>query len=208
MKQPEEGVIKFRFDHEPGAAPEESTTAPLRAWFRILRRLELVGQDPARYQGAAWGNLSRRLGSGFVVTCSQTSGRRALEADHFATVEKWWPERNRLRSRGPCPPSSESLTHAMLYDEIPRANWVFHAHTPLIWRRAEALGLPVTDPAAEYGTPEMADAVRAVVAGLGRPSSGLLSMGGHEDGVLAWGGRAEEAGCRLMEALAAALACG
>ncbi len=206
MTKETEGVIKFQLDHRPGPAPATTLTAPLRAWFQVLRRLELLGQRPDRYLGYAYGNLSRRDGSGFLITCTQTSGQKRLEPDQFSRVEGWNVVTNRLQAAGPCKPSSEALTHAIVYQRIPAARFVFHVHSPDIWRNMEALELPVTDPAAEYGTPEMARATEAVLADLGLPASGTLAMGGHEDGILSWGERAEEAGSRLVSLLARALA--
>lgn len=208
MKQAGEGVIKFRLDHEAGTAPPGRLTASLRGWFRILRKLELVGRRPDRYLGYAYGNLSRRTDDGLLVTCTQTSGLDALDEEHFTRVTEWDLAANRLRSTGPCRPSSETLTHAMIYEAVAQARWVFHAHAPEIWERSGELEIPVTDPRAEYGTPEMARAVAETLKAMGHPASGVLSMGGHEDGIVAWGTSAEEAGCGLLDALAKALTCG
>jgi len=206
MKGATEGVIKFTLDHEVGEAPPAQLTAPLRAWFQILRSLELLGRRSDRYEGFAYGNLSHRTGEGLLVTCTQTSGRRQLETGDFTLVSAWSLAEYRLHSIGPCSPSSETLTHAMVYDEVPEAHWVFHVHSPEIWQAAPELGMPVTDPGAEYGTPAMARAVAGALEDMGRPTQGVLSMGGHEDGILAWGTTAGETGCRLLDALAAALA--
>lgn len=205
MKEATEGVIKFRLDHHEDPAPDAALTAPLRAWFMVLRRLGLLGQDPARYLGYAYGNLSRRHSEGFVITCTQTSGREALTADHFALVTGWELGANQVRSLGPCRPSSEALTHAVIYETVPGANFVFHVHSPEIWSQAKALAIPVTDPTAEYGTPQMALATVEVLNGMGCPAQGLLSMGGHEDGIVSWGTTAEEAGGLLVNTLARAL---
>jgi|AMFO01.1.fsa_nt_gi Ribulose-5-phosphate 4-epimerase and related epimerases and aldolases len=206
MKATGEGVIKFRLHHEQGPPPDGAATAHLRAWFLVCRQLELLGQDPARYEGYAYGNLSCRHGGGFLVTCTQTGGKERLEAVDFSQVLAWDLAANRLHSRGPCRPSSEALTHAVIYETLPACRFVFHAHSPHVWRRAEALELPVTDPAAEYGTPEMAEATVAVLEATGHPSTGLLAMGGHEDGIVAWGETAGEAGGLLVTTLARALA--
>ncbi len=206
MKTTSEGVIKFRLEHHPKAAPDAALSAPLRGWFRVLRALDLLGRDPHRYEGCAYGNLSRRLARGILVTCTQTSGKRALSAEDFALATHWAPLEGRLTAQGPCPPSSETLTHAMLYDQLPQARWVFHVHSPVLWRRASALGLAITDPSAEYGTPAMARAVAETLAALGHPPSGLIAMGGHQDGLLAWGPRPQRPGNLLVAALAKALA--
>ncbi len=204
-KREAEGVIRFRLDHQPGGPAEAVVTAPLRAWFVVLRRLALLGRDPARYLGYAYGNLSRKVEKGFWITCTQTAGRHTLAPDHFTRVSGWDLAANRLRAQGPCRPSSEALTHAVVYEAAPSARFVFHVHSPTIWCQAEALGLAVTDPNAEYGTPAMAEETLRIIAGMGRPGTGALSMGGHEDGILAWGETAEAAGTRLVALLAAAL---
>ncbi len=208
MKEATEGVIKFTLDHEVGEAPPAELTAPLRAWFHILRRLDLLGRDPARYLGYAYGNLSRRQGNGFLITCTQTSGQDRLAPEQFTRVTGRNLEANRVHSLGPCRPSSEALTHAVVYETVPAAHFVFHVHSPEIWSRTEALALPGTDPAAEYGTPQMALATVAVLKNMGCPTQGLLSMGRHEDGIVAWGKTAGEAGCLLVSALAQALELG
>ncbi|WP_456447295.1 class II aldolase/adducin family protein [Thiolapillus sp.] len=202
MNQPSEGVIKFHLAHEHGPALPGEMTAELRAWFTILRKLELLGQDPDRYLGYAYGNLSVRTKSGFIITCTQTSGKIELDMEDFTRVRDFDTHSNRLVSEGPCPPSSEAMTHGAVYQALSRARAVFHVHSPQIWRKAKALGLPETDAAIEYGTPEMAE---AVITLLRNNPAGVFSMGGHEDGIVAWGKDAAEVGCRLLESLAQAL---
>ena len=208
MNASAEGVIKFHLEMAPGPPPPAELSASLRAWFRILRRLELLGQNPDRYLGYAYGNLSRRIGEGFIVTCTQTSGRTALTPADFTQVNGWDLTANRLAAQGPCKPSSEALTHAVIFETIPACRFVFHVHSPEIWQNMATLGLAVTDPAAEYGTPEMAEATIEQLDRLGRPSQGVLGMGGHEDGIIAWGTSAEEAGGLLTGLLGRALALG
>jgi len=199
-----EGVVRFRLDQRPGPPPTAAELAPLRAWHRICHALRLVGQRPDRYGGYAYGNLSRRSGDGFLISGTQTGGREELGAGDYARVLAWDLEHNRVVACGPTRPSSESLTHAALYDAMRTAGFVIHAHSPEIWRHAGALGLPVTDPAVAYGTPEMA----AEVLGLFRSGTleerGLFAMGGHEDGIVAYGPDDEAAGELLVTTLARA----
>lgn len=209
-----EGVVKYRAEHREvglAGAPEEGlvpVAAALAAWRHPLRGLGWIGQDPERYGGYGFGNLSARVAEGFLVTGSQTGGVHRLDLDGFALVERWDLAANRLWSRGRVPASSESLTHAALYQASAAAaspvGAVFHVHAPELWREREGLGLPVTDPAVPYGTPEMAaEVVRAWrrLEEAERSTSGLLAMGGHEDGLLAWGPAPERAGQALLDAL-------
>ncbi len=202
MNQGVEGVIKFNLQHQDAPAPAVEETAGLRAWFRILRQTGLVGQTPDRYLGYAYGNISQRSAQGFVISCTQTSGKTQLDATDFSRVTDFDPATNRLSSQGPCPPSSEALTHGAVYAVRAEAGAVFHVHSPEIWHQAQKLGLPITDPAIEYGTPELAATVNALLQS--RQAPRIFSMGGHEDGIVAWGETAEEAGLLLVKYLARA----
>ena len=213
-----EGVIRFESVHEPGPLEERrlgETARVLMAWREILVRLALLGQDPARYAGAGYGNLSARIGPfgdsprgrrRFLVTGSQTGERRYLTLADFCVVEEYDPTRNRVRSTGPVPPSSEALTHGALYDIAPAARVVIHVHAPEVWRRARDLGIPATRPSALNGTPELALEVQRLCREGVAASLGILVMGGHPDGVLAFGASADEAGGILLRQLARALA--
>ena len=107
---------------------------------------------------------------------------------------------------GSVPPSSESLTHGAIYDIAPAARVVLHAHAPEIWRHARALGLPVTRVEVQNGTPEMALDVQRLYRESTLSGTGILAMGGHEDGVIAFGATAAEAVETLVRHLARALA--
>ena len=55
-----EGVIKFDLDYREGPPVSADYLTELNAWRTIFCRLGLLGQDPARYGGLGFGNLSRR----------------------------------------------------------------------------------------------------------------------------------------------------
>ncbi len=63
-------------------------------------------------------------------------------------------------------PSSESMTHGVLYDADPAIRFVFHGHSSAIWEQARALGLPASHPTAGYGTPAMCREVRRLLRDL------------------------------------------
>jgi Class II Aldolase and Adducin N-terminal domain len=215
MREPE-GAIQFQLEHSCralDAAEAEAAVRALAGWRRILRQTGLVGRRPDRYDGAAYGNLSvlsapvREAGeelAPFYITGTQTSDLEELSAAHLARVEACELERNLVRSSGPVDPSSETLTHAAVYEAAVGAGAVLHVHSREIWTLGAHLGLATTPPTATCGTPRMALEVRQVVSRCGRPTGGLLTMGGHEDGVLAWGPDAAAAGALLLQALAEA----
>lgn len=218
---PQEGVIKFEVEHEQ--VPLEprrygELACKLIAWREIMSMTGLVGQDPSRYEGAGYGNVSARFGPpnaslgrrSFLITGTQTSGKRCLGLDDFAVVERYDYRHNQVRSRGWTAPSSESMTHGAVYDLGPQIRCVLHAHCPVVWRRAQHLRLPTTDPKVPYGTPEMAEDVHRLYRETVLPERRILAMGGHEDGIVVFGRSPEEAGEVLLRWLARAYesACG
>lgn len=212
-----EGVIQFETDHERRALDARryaERVCELVAWREIMALTGLVGREPGRYEGAGYGNVSLRTGPrsapigrrSFLITGSQTSGRRRIGIDEFAVVESYDYAANRVKSHGPVLPSSESMTHAAAYDASPLVQCVLHAHSPVLWRRRRPLGLPETDPSVSYGTPEMAREVSRLYRESVLPERRILAMGGHEDGILAIGRSPEEAGGTLLRWLSRAYA--
>ena len=212
-----EGVVQFAYSLEPGAG------APLNpeliAWRELLMRQDLLGQDPLRYDGFSFGNLSARLaptGSGqdstdapagaglFVVSASQAAHRDHSDPAAWTTIDHVNLKRFWVEARGELPPSSETMTHAMIYAAEPNANFVFHAHSPEIWNRADELLLPATSADVPYGSPAMSQAVIDLLASnMSRPL--VFVTKGHTDGVFALGPTARDTGGLLTSYLARAL---
>jgi len=204
-----EGVIKFHLDFREGPAPEESLLLELKAWRTRFLELGLIGQDPERYEGYGFGNLSRRLPdqreNAFLISGTQTGHLEELQANHYATVLQCNPAKNQLQATGHIKPSSETLSHGILYQINPEIHWVMHLHSPDIFNNYRDLVLPCTDPSAAYGTPEMAFAIEALAKERENCQSSLLVMGGHQDGILAYGSEAEATGALVIRTLNRAL---
>jgi hypothetical protein len=208
-RPPTEGVVRYRARHATGPLPDglAPLVEVLDGWRSRLMAVGLLGQDGVRYGGVGWGNVSARLdGQRFLITGTQTGALARTDRRHYAVVERCdeGVADGAVVSSGPVAPSSEAMSHAALYAVRPEARFVLHGHSPVLWGRGAALGLPSTPPGVEYGTVAMARAFREVLERQppGRP--GVLVMGGHEDGVVAWGVTADEAGQALLGALAAA----
>ena len=211
-----EGVIKFRALHQRGELSRRQygeVSRTLRSWRKILFGLELVGRDPARYDGAGYGNLSARVSApssrrgsrSFLISGTQTGGMSELGHDELCLVSHYDVRLNQVRSEGPILPSSESLTHGAIYDLSPVIRFVFHVHSPVLWTARRELRLPTTPSEVGYGTPDMARAVQHLFQTTHLSDSGVLAMGGHEDGVIAFGHTPEDAGNRLLGQYAAAI---
>jgi L-ribulose-5-phosphate 4-epimerase len=204
-----EGIIQFAYDLQPSEPVVAALEmfGPLRAWRQIFRQLGLLGQDPGRYGGLGFGNLSARdpeRPGEFVITASQTGGEEDLTQDHLTRVVSFNLQRFWVDACGSRPPSSETMTHAMLYAADSRIEWVFHCHCEDIWQNAENLALPCTDPEVVYGSPEMVRATASVLETFhSRPL--VFATLGHTDGIFACGPTARDTGGLLVSYLAKSL---
>jgi ribulose-5-phosphate 4-epimerase/fuculose-1-phosphate aldolase len=180
-----EGVVKYRCEHVRRPLEPHPALGDLVRWRAVLCERRLIGVDEA---GTGYGNVSVRLHATprFLVSGSQTGGLGAVDGRHFAEVLVVDLERNFLRCAGEIAASSEAMTHAALYQADPAIGGVAHVHAPAIWRRGLGI-LPTTREEAAYGTPEMAhEMIRLRRRGAFR-QRGAVVMGGHRDGVIAFG---------------------
>ena len=205
----EEGVIKFKLQFSEAAPMEMEHLAELNSWRNILWQHALIGQDPTRYEGLGFGNVSKRIGNfsesrgkrSFIISGTQTGHLPELDNIHYTHVRKYDAASNIVAAEGPIKPSSESLTHGMIYDLDTDIRFVLHVHSPDIWLAASSLGIPVTDAAVAYGTPGMAEEVQRLFKETDVREKKIFSMGGHDDGVVSFGTTAEEAGDVLLRTL-------
>lgn len=203
-----EGVIKYQLDYKQAPSVSADVIKEINAWRRIFFMLELIGQNPARYDGYGYGNVSCRLKNdeeAFLITGTQTGHQPELSPGHYTTVTTCDPELNHIVASGPVKPSSEALTHGALYRADQSIQYVFHVHCPEIWHNAASLGLSITNPEIHYGTPEMARAFENALADKEAQEKFIIAMGGHEDGIVAFGPTAEIAGSELINCYSLAL---
>jgi L-ribulose-5-phosphate 4-epimerase len=198
-----EGVIKFNLTFRTERVVGVDVVE-LSAWRTVLKDLGLLGQAPGRYDGYGFGNISQRCSGGFVISGTQTGELDAVTLDDYAFCETWDLQRNAVDAQGAVKPSSESLSHASIYDVHESVTCALHAHSPDIWRNSVELGIAVTDESVAYGTPEMAKEVRRLITDMGSP--GIFSMGGHEDGIFTFGRSLADAGQLMVRELVRARA--
>ena len=195
----ETGVVKFQCEHvvaELAAFPELDE---LNACRRKLQQLRMIGVDA---DGIGFGNLSVRAGetNQFYITGSGTGGQPQLTVADYAKVTAYDFPSNRLRCEGRAIASSESLTHAAVYESDSQIRAVIHCHSSALWNRLLEEG-PSTSAEVEYGTPEMAFEVRRLFCETGVRDRRLFAMGGHATGVIAFGGSVQEAFATLLSQL-------
>lgn len=200
-----DGVIQFQLHHRAAPPPDAAATEILSSLRDALHARGWIGRDPARYGGLGYGNVSRRLeGHAFLVSATQTGHLARLSAVDWVTVTAASPATNQLWSEGAGKPSSESLTHAAIYQDCDAA-FVCHIHHPALWRAActGAIALPKTPHSATYGTPAMAAALSEIASC--ETGSFAAAMSGHEDGLMA-AADSPEALLALLDRLSAEVA--
>jgi len=165
--------------------------AELNAYRRKLLDLHLIGVDS---NGIAFGNLSVRDGAtkNFYITGSATGGIHELTLANCAKVVAYDFERNQVRYEGSAMPSSESLTHAAIYESDATAGAIVHCHCSRLWA-AVLNEAPTTSKAAEYGTPEMAYDIMQLFTRTNAQTRKIVVMAGHEGGILTFGKDLEDA---------------
>ena len=205
-----DGVISFNISNRYACLPLSYNILAnqLSAWRTLFKKLEILGQDPNRYQGVGYGNLSaltqimpqKHQARQFLITGSQTGGLTQVSLKDYSLIQSYQLDTHELKSTGEVLPSSESMTHAAIYELDLDIKYVFHVHSPIIWHNAQALNLPCTADHIQYGTREMARTVQDLYQQDLFTLGQVLVMGGHEDGVICCGRSAEEAGQALIQA--------
>lgn len=156
---------------------------------RQLLQLRLLGVDA---NGIGFGNLSLKDEDNFYITGSATAGIRQLQPSDCVKVVDYDFARNWVEYAGSVLPSSETLTHAAIYEAEAEARVVIHGHDLKMWRTLSRESL-ATSPATQYGTAEIAQEVRRLLEKREVKGRKLILMGGHEGGILAFGGDFEAA---------------
>ena len=183
--------IKFTCECTPAEITPFDGFAELNACRRKLLQLGLIGVDA---NGIGFGNLSIRDGTtnNFYITASATGGIPELTLADCARVVAYDLKQNWLRYEGSAIPSSESLTHAAVYESDAKAGSVIHCHDSKLWT-ALLDQAPTSSKAVDYGTPEMAYEVMRLFKLTHIQSRKIVVMAGHEGGIVAFGRDLEEA---------------
>ena len=188
--------IKFSCERAATGITSFGGLAELNVYRRKLLDLGLIGVDP---NGIGFGNLSVRddATDNFYVTGSATGGIHELTLADCAKVVECNFDRNRIRYEGSALPSSESLTHAAIYESDATAGAVMHCHDSNLWA-AVLNEAPTTSKAADYGSAEMANEIMQLFTRTDVESRKIVVMAGHETGILTFGKDLEEAFAVLM----------
>ncbi|NQV49827.1 MAG: class II aldolase/adducin family protein [Candidatus Marinimicrobia bacterium] len=191
----DEGYIKFHCELEDDEAPDVIFTSKLNTWRTTLHKHQLIGEYD---DGIGYGNVSRRfIADSFIISGSATGSNATLDFAEYVLVTGFNIRTNTVSAKGLIPPSSESLTHGIIYKTLPQVKWVLHIHNATIWKYYKNI-LPTTAEHIPYGTPEMALEVMRLILASAPTSPRILIMGGHQDGIIAYGINLDDVGQKLL----------
>ena len=195
----DEGYIKFQPVWKKTEAFAESKFYDLLKYRQKCYELQWIGTYP---DGIGFGNISERIADGntFFISGSATGGIPVLGPGHIAKVTAVAAEENKLWCSGPVIASSESMSHAVIYERLPWVKGVIHIHHLGLWQRL-LNKVPTTPAAAPYGSPEMVAGIVHLLETTDLPQRKLFVMEGHEEGIFAFGEDLEEA-FGVLEAVA------
>lgn len=194
----DEGVIKFNCEWTKGPPLDDTAISELNEWRRPLFDAGLIGQYPDT--GIGFGNISMRSDSDalFIISGTQTGHLADLTGSHYAEVNDYDIHNNWISCRGPVKASSESLTHAAIYELHASIHAVVHVHSDTLWRQLRDR-VPTTNSSVPYGTPEMAKEFEHLYRDTDFASREIAVMGGHDGGLISIGRDVASAAGRLLE---------
>lgn len=184
----DEGYIKYNCNWVK-TNPTNIDLKDINHFRKVLFNLNLIGMYE---NGIGFGNISFRHKNDFLITGSATGGIDNLNENHYTFVTNYNFEKNWLKCEGPIKASSESLTHASVYENCKEANAVVHIHNLKLWEKLLYI-VPTTRVEAEYGTPEMAKEITRLFKETSVSEKKIICMAGHKEGIVSFGKSLEEA---------------
>ena len=131
----EEGVIKFNCNWIKTEPLNIKYIKDLNVWRNKLYKLGLIGVNK---EGIGYGNMCIRFQQHkFIITGSTTGKLKKLSTKHYTQVTDYNVDENTLTTMGPNRASSESLTHAMIYQCAGAINAVIHVHHLKLWNKLQ-----------------------------------------------------------------------
>jgi L-ribulose-5-phosphate 4-epimerase len=190
-----EGYTKFNCNWIKSEPASGDHLEDLNIWRDKLFSLGLIGADE---NGIGFGNISIRFKNNtFIITGAATGRLNKLNESHYVLVNEYDLVNNSLICTGPVKASSESLSHAAVYECSPETNAVIHVHHIGMWKNL-IYKVPSTSDDVPYGTPEMANEIKRLFNETPVAVEKILVMGGHKEGIIAFGPTLEEAGKILI----------
>lgn len=193
----DEGYIKFDSRWQKTEPLDNAEIESLNRWRRPLYDAGLIGHYPDL--GIGFGNLSVRAGKDgqFIISGSQTGHLPELGGQHYALVEEYDIGQNRVSSTGATEASSESMTHAAIYELDSCIGAIVHVHAEELWTALKG-SAATTDAQVAFGTPAMAHEFQRLWRESDFREAGVAVMAGHNGGLVSTGSDLQEAAERIL----------
>lgn len=192
----DEGYIKFQAHWQQAPPLSEKSLHNIITCRDLLHQIGLIGVYP---NGIGYGNISQRwnVGGGspreleareaqFIISGSSTGHLATLSPEHFTLVKEVNIDLNKVWCEGPIIASSETMSHAVIYQHCPEVNAVIHVHDIKLWQQL-LHKIPTTDASATYGSPEMAYSIIQLLQTTDLLHHKIFVMEGHPEGIFAFG---------------------
>ncbi|MCK9640284.1 MAG: class II aldolase/adducin family protein [Prolixibacteraceae bacterium] len=192
----DEGYIKFHCNWIEKEPLPIGHLLEINRWRDTLYNLGYIGVYD---NGIGFGNISLRFNAKtFIITGSATGALETLNENHYVLVNEYDLVRNSLTCTGPIKASSESLSHAVIYECSPETNAVIHIHNFELWEKL-INKVPTTGKEISYGTPEMAIEIKSLFEQTNLKAEKIIAMAGHQEGIIAFGKTLDEAAEILLK---------
>ena len=188
----DEGYIKFNCLWTKTEALPVEKIVEINTWRQRIHDLGLIG---ILENGIGFGNISVRIPETkhFVITGTATGGVKQLGPEHYAIVTGFDIEKEVVECKGPVKASSESMTHAVIYEQDQSINAIIHVHNLEMWKRLIDK-VPTTAKEASFGSSEIANDVIRLFKETDVKKKKIMVMAGHKEGVISFGHDLDEAG--------------
>ncbi|MDA3952164.1 MAG: class II aldolase/adducin family protein [Bacteroidales bacterium] len=181
MNKSDEGYIKFNLSWGKKAFDfKDRDFIQINSCRDKLYKLGLIG---AYSDGIGFGNISiRQIRNEFIISGSASGNIKNLLKKHYSLIKDYDILKNNVLCEGLTKASSESLTHAAIYESNKEVNAVIHVHHKNMWNKY-LNNLPTTCEKAEFGTPEIALEIQKLI----NKNRGIIIMAGHPEGIVSYG---------------------
>ena len=192
----ETGVIKFNCKWIKAAPQASDLLFNINNWRDKIFELGFIGLND---EDIGYGNISIRLNQKeFIISGSATGKLKELTNEHYTKVINYDLDKNSITAEGPILASSESLTHAAIYECDKNVNAIIHIHNTKLWNELMNK-VPTTNKDVEYGTPAMAMEMKRLYNETNLRNEKIIVMAGHQDGIISFGKDLNEAGNLLLK---------
>lgn len=194
----DEGYIKFNCEWVNQSLAVK-VPLELKVWRDKMHELKQIGHYAEINIG--YGNISVKIPDGIIISGTQTGDIFPIRDNHFTLVTHYEINKNTVVCKGPIKASSESMTHAAIYEANSSIKAIIHIHNKELWVKLMDK-VPTTRSEVPYGTPEMANEIFRLFKETSVSQDKIIVMAGHDEGIIVFGKDLDEAAETILKYLA------